>query len=197
MLIYDEVVCALRLGLAGAPAYLGVTPDLSTVGKAIGGGLPLAAVGGRSDLMEAALGLESRERTIFQSGTFTETPLSIAAGMAVLDVLESEPVLERADAAAEAIRQGLAAELAAHEVEAAVTGYRSVLQVHLGAASVSNRRELLRADVEATRSFLLGMVAAGVLWPPIHPAVTSGAHDEADAAAVVEAARRVLERTRS
>jgi glutamate-1-semialdehyde 2,1-aminomutase len=193
--IFDEVVCALRMGLAGAPAYLGVTPDLSAVGKAIGGGLPLAAVGGRADLMEAALGLDSAERTIFQSGTFTENPLAIAAGTAVLDVLESEPVLERADAAADLIRAGLAAAFADHEVEAAVTGFRSVLQVHLGAASVSNRRELLRSDLDATRTFLLGMVAAGVLWPPVHPAVTSGAHGEADAAEVFAAARLVLERT--
>jgi len=196
VLIFDEVVCALRMGLAGAPAYLGVTPDLSAIGKAIGGGLPLAAVGGRADLMEAALGLESAERTIFQSGTFTENPLSIAAGHAVLDVLESEPVLERADAAGEAIRIGLAAEFAAHEVEAAVTGCRSVIQVHFGATSVTNRRELLRSDLDTTRTFLLGMVAAGVLWPPVHPAVTSGAHREPDVQEVIAAARLVLERMR-
>jgi hypothetical protein len=106
------------------------------------------------------------------------------------------PILERADAAAEAIRSGLAAEFAAYEIEAAVTGFRSVLQVHFGAVSVSSRRELLRSDLTATRTFLLGMVAAGILWPPIHPAVTSGAHKETDADAVVAAAHLVLERMR-
>jgi glutamate-1-semialdehyde 2,1-aminomutase len=197
VLIFDEVVCAFRMGLAGAPGYLGVAPDLSAIGKAIGGGLPLAGVGGRADLMEAALGPESGDRTIFQSGTFTENPLSIAAGIAVLDVLESEPVLERADRACDALRAGIDAAFAEAGVEAAVTGFRSVMQVHLGATSVTNRRELLRSDHEATRAFLLGMVAEGVLWPPVHPAVTSGAHADEDVDAVLAAARRLIGRMRA
>ncbi len=197
VLIFDEVVCAYRMGLAGAPAYLGVTPDLSTIGKAIGGGMPLAGLGGRADLMEATLGLESGARTVFQSGTFTENPLAMAAGMATLDVLESEPVLERADAAGAALREGLRALFDDYGVEAAVTGFRSVIQVHLGASTVENRRDLLRSDLEGTRLFLLGLVAEGVLWPPVHPAVTSGAHTDSHVEAAVAAARRVLERARA
>ena len=193
-LIFDEVLCAYRLGLAGAPEYLAVVPDLATIGKAVGGGLPLAAVGGRADLMEAALGPEAGSKRVFQSGTFTENPLSIAAGMAALDVLESEPVLERADQAGETIRDGLRAAFDAAGVRAAVTGCRSIIQVHLGADRVTNRRDVLRADMQATRAFLLGMVAEGVLWPPIHPGVTSGAHTAESAAAVVAAAERVLQR---
>jgi glutamate-1-semialdehyde 2,1-aminomutase len=194
VLIFDEVVCAYRMGLAGAPAYLEVVPDLATIGKAIGGGLPLAAIGGRADLMEATLGIESGDRQIFQSGTFTENPLSIAAGSATLDVLESEPVLERADAAGESIRSGLAELFAEFEIEAAVTGTRSVFQVHLGTSSVQNRRDLLRSDREATRLFLLALVAEQVLWPPVHPAVTSGVHDGSHVDRVLSAAQRVLAR---
>jgi glutamate-1-semialdehyde 2,1-aminomutase len=193
VLIFDEVLCAYRLGLAGAPAYLGVTPDLATIGKAVGGGMPLGAFGGRADLMEAALGAESGDRRIFQSGTFTENPVSIAAGMAVLDVLEREPVLERADHAGALLRDGLQAEFDAHDVPALVTGVASVLQVHFGAPAVSNRRDVLRSDLETTRDFLLGMVAHGVLWPPVHPAVTSSAHTEEDVERVLDAARAVLE----
>ena len=118
VLIFDEVLCAYRLGLAGAPAHLGVDPDLAAIGKAVGGGMALAAFGGRADLMEAALSLEhghapDPERGhVFQSGTFTENPVAIAAGLAVLDVLESEPVLERADRAGELLRAGLAEQFA-------------------------------------------------------------------------------------
>jgi glutamate-1-semialdehyde 2,1-aminomutase len=155
--------------------------------------MPLAAVGGRADLLEAALGLDSGTRAIFQSGTFTENPLSIAAGMAALDVLESEPVLEQADSTAHALRAQLNNELSAYEIEAAVTGFRSVIQVHFGTTSVTNRRDVLRSDLEATRTFLLGMLTEGVLWPPVHPAVTSGAHNEIDVEEVMEAARRVLQ----
>ncbi|MBS1882525.1 MAG: aspartate aminotransferase family protein [Actinobacteria bacterium] len=192
-LVFDEVLCAYRLGLGGAPSYLGVTPDLATIGKAVGGGMPLGAYGGRADLMEAALGADSEHR-IFQSGTFTENPVSIAAGMAALDLLEREPILERANAAGEALRAGLARIFDAQGVEAAVTGKDSILQVHLGAGEIRNRRDVVRADVDATRRFLLGMVARGVLWPPIHPAVTSSAHEGADVEAVLAAAEAVLGR---
>ena len=192
-LIFDEVLCAYRMGLAGAPAYLGVTPDLATIGKAVGGGMPLGAFGGRTDIMEAALGPDAGERKVFQSGTFTENPVSVAAGLAVLDVLEREPVLERADRAGERLRQGLQAEFDARDVPAVVTGVASILQVHIGATGISNRRDVLRSDLEAVRDFLLGMVAHGVLWPPVHPAVTSGAHTDEDVEHVLAAARAVLE----
>jgi glutamate-1-semialdehyde 2,1-aminomutase len=194
ILIFDEVLCALRMGLAGAPAYLGVDPDLSTIGKAIGGGLPLGAIGGRAALLEATLGVDAGDRQIFQSGTFTENPLSIAAGTAALDVLESEPVLERANAAGERIRCGLREAFASSDTPATITGTRSIFQVHIGATSVENRRDVLGSDMASTRAFLLAMVTQGVLWPPIHPALTSGAHSEESADHVVAGARAVLER---
>jgi glutamate-1-semialdehyde 2,1-aminomutase len=193
VLILDEVLCGLRLGLAGAPAYLGITPDLAAIGKAIGGGLPLAAFGGRTDLMDAALGPDAGGRRIFQSGTFTENPLSIAAGMATLDVLESEPALERADSAGALLRESLTEAIADSRHSAVVTGVGSIVQVHFGASRIENRRDVLRSDMARTRSFLLDMVARGVLWPPVHPAVTSAAHGDDEVDAVVAAAREALE----
>jgi glutamate-1-semialdehyde 2,1-aminomutase len=191
-LIFDEVLCAFRMGLGGAPEYTGVTPDIATAGKAIGGGMPLALVGGRADLFEATLGSNAGDRYIFQSGTFTENPLSMAAGMAALDVLEEEPILERADSSAERIRDGLRTACDSAGVTASVTGSRSIFQIHFGVDTVNNRRDVLRSDHEMTRNFLLGMVAQGVLWPPVHPAVTSGAHSDESADLVVIAAGRVL-----
>jgi glutamate-1-semialdehyde 2,1-aminomutase len=191
-LIFDEVLCALRLGLAGAPAYLGVTPDLATIGKAVGGGLPLAAFGGRADLMEAALGADAGERKIFQSGTFTENPVSVAAGMAALDVLETTPALEHADAAGAQLRSGLADVFESAGTVAAVTGVASIVQVHWGATDVANRRDILRSDTERTREFLLRMVAHGVLWPPVHPGLTSAAHGSDEIEAVLTAARAAV-----
>ena len=192
VLILDEVLCAFRLGLAGAPAYLGIEPDLSTIGKAVGGGLPLAAFGGRAELMEAALSGGAEQR-IFQSGTFTENPLSIVAGMATLDVLEAEPALERADEAGRLLRAGLEAAFDEAGVQAAVTGIASIIQVHFGVSEVQNRRDVIAADPEAARRFLLALVAAGVLWPPVHPAVTSAAHDVADIERVLAAVPGALE----
>lgn len=215
-LIFDEVLCAYRLGLAGAPALLGVTPDLAAIGKAMGGGMPLAAFGGRADLMAAAFGADDGDPTradstvsdssrpdrvlpaardrIFQSGTFTENPVAMAAGLAVLDVLESEPVLERADRTGELLRAGLRERFAAHGVTAAVTGVASIAQVHMGVEHVRNRRDVLRADTPATHAFQLGMVTGGVLWPPGHPAVTSGAHTAEDVERAMATVETVLSR---
>ncbi len=226
-LIFDEVLCAYRMGLAGAPAWLGVTPDLAAIGKAVGGGMPLAAFGGRAELMEAAFSARAedticpeeticpddttgsetpgqgpgrptpasdRPLPIFQSGTFTENPVAVAAGLAVLDVLESEPVLERADRTGELLRGGLRELFAAQGITAAVTGATSIAQVHFGVERVENRRDVLRADTQATHAFQLGMVAEGVLWPPGHPALTSGAHTETDIERVLAAAGEVLSR---
>jgi glutamate-1-semialdehyde 2,1-aminomutase len=188
-LIFDEVLCAYRMGLPGAPAWLGVTPDLAAIGKAVGGGVALAAFGGRAELMEAAF---RSPDPIFQSGTFTENPVAVAAGLAVLDVLESEPVLERADRTGELLRRGLRELLATQGVTAAVTGAASIAQVHFGVERVENRRDVLRADTQATHAFLLGMVAEGVLWPPGHPALTSGAHTVEDVERTLAGARAVL-----
>lgn len=178
VLIFDEVLCALRLGLGGAPAYLGVVPDLVTIGKAVGGGLPLAAFGGRADLMEAALGPQAGVRKIFQSGTFTENPLSVAAGAATLTVLETEDALERADRAGERLRAGLREVFAQHGRTAAVTGVGSIVQIHMGLDRVRSRREAMSGDRALTAAIMLGCVAESVLWPPVHPAVTSSAHED-------------------
>ena len=194
VLIFDEVLCALRLGLAGAPAYLGVTPDLVCIGKALGGGLPLAAFGGRADLMDDTLGADAGARKVFQSGTFTENPLSVAAGAASLTVLETEDALTRADAAGERLRRGLRNLLSERGTTAAVTGVGSIVQLHLGVSEVHNRRDVLSGDLRQTADVLLGCVADGVLWPPIHPAVTSSEHTESDIDRVLHAVDGALAR---
>jgi glutamate-1-semialdehyde 2,1-aminomutase len=190
LLVFDEVVTAFRLGLAGAPGYLGVTPDLTCIGKAVGGGLPLAAFGGRADVMEDVLGLADGHH-MFHSGTFTANPLSIAAGMATLDVLEREPVLEQIDGLGAALRRGLAEVCRRHRL-GHVTGVGSVLQLHLTELAPHNRRDVLAGDLELLADVLLGVCANGVLWPPIHPAVLCAAHNDADVDRVVEAVDQAL-----
>lgn len=190
VLVFDEVVTCFRMGLGGAPAYLGVAPDLSALGKALGGGFPLAALGGRAEIMEAVLGPRSAAegRRIFQSGTFTGNPMGLTAGMATLDVLEREPVLEVVDALAERLRVGLREVFRATNLRASVTGVGSVFQLHMTHAEPRDRREILGGDIELLRLFLLAMVARGVLWPPIHPGVTAYMHEGSDIDRTLEAA---------
>jgi glutamate-1-semialdehyde 2,1-aminomutase len=193
VLIFDEVVTCFRMGLGGAPAYLGATPDLSAVGKALGGGMPLAAMGGRADIMEGVLGKGSVEagRRIFQSGTFTGNPICLVSGLATLEVLEREPVLERIDALGNRFRTGMQAALDRHGLAGHMTGVGSIFQLHLTEGPPRSRREILRGDLERLRLFLLAMVARGVLWPPIHPGMTAFAHEESDIDAAIERSEAV------
>ena len=194
VLIFDEVLCALRLGLGGAPTYTGEIPDLVTIGKAVGGGLPLAAFGGSADLMESTLGIDAGHRKIFQSGTFTENPMSIAAGSATRTILETTDALERANKAGERLRTGLRHVLRSRGYQAAVTGVDSIVQLHMGVNEVNCRRDSLNGDRALTADVMLGCVANGVLWPPIHPAVTSSEHSDADIDRVLEVVDSVLAR---
>ena len=130
--------------------------------------------------MEETLGPDAGDRRVFQSGTFTENPVSIVAGAATLSVLETTDALARADWTAEAIRRGLRDIFFRHGIPAAVNGVASIIQMHAGVESVRDRRDVLAGDIELTRRILLGMTAGGVLWPPVHPAVTSGAHTDDD-----------------
>jgi glutamate-1-semialdehyde 2,1-aminomutase len=179
---------------SGAPAYLGVTPDLSCIGKAIGGGFPLAAFGGRAELMDAVLGpgAAATGKRIFQSGTFTANPVALAAGLATLDVLEDEPVNEHIDQLATRLRRGLDEAFAARGFTAVTTGAGSIFQVHFTAAPPRNRREILAGDLASLELFLLGLVTEGIYWTPIHPGLTSYAHTAAQMDRAIEAADRVL-----
>ncbi len=181
VLIFDEVVTGLRLGTAGAPGYLDVTPDLSCLGKAIGGGLPLSALGGRADIMESVLGPSAHARgtRIFHSGTFTGNPLSLAAGMAVIDVLEREPVLEHLDVLGARLLSALQEVLDSHGM-GHMTGFGSIFQLHFTDAPPRNRREILAGDHDLLSTVLLGMCAHGILWPPVHPGVVAYGHAESD-----------------
>ena len=193
VLIFDEVVTCLRLGLGGAPEYLGVTPDLSCLGKAIGGGLPLSAMGGRAEIMEAVLGpsAEAGGARIFHSGTVTGNPLSLAAGMAVLDVLEREPVLEHVNGLGARLIAGLQEVLDSHGM-GHMTGFGSIFQIHFTETPPGNRREVLAGDHLLAASVLLGLCAHGVLWPPVHPGVVSYGHTGADVDRVAEVLDTVM-----
>lgn len=194
VLVFDEIVTALRIHPSGAPAYLGVTPDLSCIGKAIGGGFPLAAFGGRAELMEAVLGpgAAATGKRIFQSGTFTANPVALAAGLATLDVLEREPVTEHIDTLATRLRRGLDDAFKSRGFAAITTGAGSIFQVHFTPEPPRNRREILAGDLVSLELFLLGLVTEGIYWTPIHPGLTAYAHTAEQMDRAIEAADRVL-----
>lgn len=132
VLIFDEVVTGFRVSPGGAQAVLGITPDLTCLGKALGGGLPCGAVAGRADLMDA-LDVEATHRSgverIQHTGTFNANPLSAAAGVAALELIATSDACERANDYAEKMRHGLRAVLKEEGVRWPVYGEYSTFHV--------------------------------------------------------------------
>jgi glutamate-1-semialdehyde 2,1-aminomutase len=196
LLIFDEVITGFRLGLGGAAAHFGITPDLHVFGKTVGGGFPVGAYGGRRDVMEAVVtprdGDPHGEATIFQSGTFSGTPPAMRAGLAMLEQIERTDAIAVADRRAEEIREGwrsIAADLA---LPIQVTGMSSWLGLAFTDRTIRTRRDAMTADAARQRAFSLGLLAGGVYLAPSHPGFTSAAHTEADVQHVLEVSERVL-----
>jgi glutamate-1-semialdehyde 2,1-aminomutase len=194
LLIFDEVITGFRVAWEGAQGRYGVRPDLTCLGKAIGGGMPIAAFGGRRDLMErlAPVG------PVYQAGTLSGNPLSVAAGLAALgavrDTGDAYTRLERLGNLAE---QGLR-EAAAHaRVPACINRVGSMLTLFLGVDGVVDQVGARRADTARFARFFHAMLAEGVYLPPsqFEAMFLSLAHTEADVELVTRAAHKALRRS--
>jgi len=191
LLVFDEVITGFRLGWSGAQGRYGITPDLTCLGKVIGGGLPLAAFGGRRDLMQQLAPVGA----VYQAGTLSGNPLAVAAGLATLAAVRETPGaydrLEELGARAEgALRQALAAS----DTRGYVGRVGSMLTLFFGITAVHNFDDVSRADTAAFARFFHGMLAEGVYLPPsqFEAMFLSLAHTEADVEHLGRAARTVL-----
>ncbi|HLY37625.1 MAG TPA: glutamate-1-semialdehyde 2,1-aminomutase [Candidatus Binatia bacterium] len=191
LLVFDEVITGFRLGWGGAQERFGVTPDLTCLGKIVGGGMPLAAFGGRRDLMQRL----SPEGPVYQAGTLSGNPVSVAAGTATLGVLrETKGAYERLDQLGALAEDGLRTAASRARVEVCVNRVGSMLTIFFGVARVHDYETARRADTGRFASFFRGMLAEGIYLPPsqFETMFVSLAHDEAGIGRLVEAARRVL-----
>jgi len=147
LLVFDEVVTGFRLGYGGAQAHYGVTPDLCTLGKAIGGGFPLAAVAGREEVM-AVFDAEraGAGRFVPLVGTLSGNPMAAAAGNATLAVLREPGCYERLFAVGRRLVEGIGEALARHRVEAQVVGEPALFDVVFASGEIRDYRDTLRAD---------------------------------------------------
>jgi glutamate-1-semialdehyde 2,1-aminomutase len=196
LLVFDEVITGFRLGIGGAAAHFGFAPDLHCFGKATGGGFPVGVFGGRRDVMDAVVktrpGDPHAAETIFQSGTFSGAPPSMAAGIAMLEELERTDAIAVADARAEAIRTGWRQIVDDLGLPAQVTGISSWLGISFTDRPIRTRRDALTADRARARAFSLGLLLGGVYLTPSHPGFTSAAHTEEDVRHVLEVSETVL-----
>jgi glutamate-1-semialdehyde 2,1-aminomutase len=201
LLIFDEVITGFRIGLGGAAAHFGFAPDLHCFGKAVGGGFPVGVFGGRRDVMEAVVTPVPDDphaaETIFQSGTFSGAPPTMAAGLTMLGELERTDAIAVADARAEAIRAGWRQIVDELGLAAQVTGMSSWLGLAFTDRPILTRRDSITADRARARALSLGLLLGGVYLAPSHPGFASAAHTEEDIGRVLEASERVLREIKS
>jgi glutamate-1-semialdehyde 2,1-aminomutase len=195
LLIFDEVVTGFRVGWSGAQGALGVRPDLTTLGKVVGGGLPIGAYGGRRDLMA----LVAPSGPVYQAGTLSGNPISVAAGLATLRALTAPGTYERLESLGSALADGV--EAAAKRAGVAVRLQRvgSMLTIFFTGRDVTNLDEAKRCDTAQHRRFFHEMLDRGVYLPPsqLEAAFVSLAHTPDDVARVVAAAAESLESSAS
>jgi glutamate-1-semialdehyde 2,1-aminomutase len=199
-LIFDEVVTNFRLALGGAAEFFGVKPDLVCLGKIVGGGFAIGGYGGRKDIMEKMVtpktGLWDLKEQIFQSGCFSGNPISMTAGLAVLEELEKKNVYPSLNSLTQKLRDGLSEIGEKFEYDMLVTGVASLLQIHFGIKDIKNKRDALKADKAMAKKFHLGLRAKGIM-ASAHPLFLSTEHTEEDVNHILEVTKTVLKEMQS
>lgn len=196
VLIFDEVMTGFRLALGGAQELYGVTPDLTILGKVIGGGLPLAAYGGRRDIMAyvAPLG------PVYQAGTLSGNPMAVAAGLAALRLIEEDPsIYARLKARGEQAARGLREAVLDTGVPATVQQIGSMLTLFFTDRPVTDYASAKACDTNRFALWFHGMLARGVYWAPsqFESVFLSSAMTDADIYLLVQAARNSLKELNS
>jgi glutamate-1-semialdehyde 2,1-aminomutase len=190
LLILDEVMTGFRVALGGAQARFSIRPDLTTLGKVIGGGLPVGAVGGRRAVMEklAPLG------PVYQAGTLSGNPVAVAAGLATLKLVEAPGFHERLEATTGALVKGLEDAARAAGVVFSAQSIGSMFGLYFRASPPTSFAEVMQADRERFNRFFHEMLARGVYLAPsaYEAGFVSAAHGAAEIAATLAAAREAF-----
>jgi glutamate-1-semialdehyde 2,1-aminomutase len=189
LLIFDEVISGFRVDAGGAQAVEGVTPDLTVLGKVIGGGLPAAAYAGRRDLMERV----APAGDVYQAGTLSGNPLATAAGLATLQLLDDE-AYGRLERVTRDLAEGLRRAVDETGVAAQVAYTTGLLTLFFAAATPRDYEDAKACDGDAYGAFCRGMLDRGIYLPPsqFEAWFPSLAHTGAHVERTVEAAREVL-----
>ena len=190
VLIFDEVMTGFRVGPGSAQGLYGITPDLSTFGKVVGGGMPLGAFGGRRDIMQkiAPLG------PVYQAGTLSGNPLSVAAGLVTLKKIAAPGFYEALTAKTRALVDGFSAAAKKRGVKFSAQSVGGMFGVYFAATPPTSYAEIMAADKEAFNRFFHAMLDAGFYLAPsaFEAGFVSAAHTDADIAATVAAADAIF-----
>ncbi len=190
LLIFDEVITGFRVGLSGAQGLFGVFPDLTCLGKIIGGGLPVGAYGGKAEIMDYV----APEGPVYQAGTLSGNPIAVAAGLTTLRILSRPGTYERLESLASQLAEGMLQ--AAQEAGIALTSNRvgSMMTCFFREGEVYNFADANASNTELYGRFWREMLARGVYLAPsqFEAAFVSLAHSEEEILFTIEAAREVF-----
>lgn len=190
ILIFDEVMCGFRVGLGGAQEMYGIKPDLTALGKVIGGGLPVAAFGGRKDLMQnmAPLG------AVYQAGTLSGNPVAVAAGMATLKLIQEPGFYANLEARATQLVTGLSAAAAKHGIDFCADSVGGMFGLYFDRQIPTTHAGMLACDKNRFNHFFHAMLDAGVYFAPaaFEAGFVSAQHTEEVIAETVAKAEQVF-----
>jgi glutamate-1-semialdehyde 2,1-aminomutase len=193
LLICDEVMTGFRVAYGGAQSLWGLTPDLTTLGKIVGGGLPVGAYGGRADIMQHVLPAGK----IFQAGTLSGNPLATAAGIAMLRLLRDQPPYAALERQSRQLAEGLSNAAQRVGIPHSVARVGSMLTLFFVDSPVKDWPSAAKADVARYARFFWGMIERGIYLPcsQFEAMFVSTAHGDAEIAATLAAANAVLQET--
>ena len=190
LLVFDEVMTGFRVSLGGAQARYGVRPDLTCLGKIIGGGLPVGAYGGRAEIMDQV----APDGPVYQAGTLSGNPLAMVAGCVTLDALLPPETYERLESLSSRLEQGLRRAAAATDLKLTLNRVGSMITLFFAPGPIHDFAAAKRCDTSLYARFFQGLLKRGVYFPPaqFEAAFVSLAHGEKDIDATIEAASATL-----
>jgi glutamate-1-semialdehyde 2,1-aminomutase len=190
LLIFDEVITGFRVGYGGAQALFGITPDITTMGKIIGGGLPVGAYGGRRDVMQMVAPLGP----MYQAGTLSGNPLAVAAGVATLTELQRPGVYEQLEATAVRFTEGVAAAFREAEVPSTINRVASMFTGFFNPGPITSLAQVEQSDTAIYGRYFHALLDRGVYIAPsqFEAGFVSIAHTDADIDRAIEAVVEAL-----
>lgn len=190
LLIFDEVITGFRVAYGGAQTIYGILPDLTCLGKIIGGGLPVGAYGGKKEIMD----MISPTGPVYQAGTLSGNPLAMTAGIETLKVLCQEGVYESLERAATLLEEGIVEIVSSLNLMLNVSRFASLLTIFFTERPVVNYESVSAADTVLFAKFFQRMLIQGIYWPPsqFEAAFVSLAHSDEDIQQTIRAIEKAL-----
>lgn len=194
LLIFDEVITGFRLAPGGGQQFYGVKPDITVLGKILGGGFPVGAFCGSKKIMERIDNIAyKRPHYSFHGGTFTGNPMTMVAGLTTLKILEDGRVTSRLNGQGDEIRDRLRRIFEKHDADAQVVGLGSLFNVHFTKERIKDALAVFRADRKRLLEYNLTLMTNGVFFLPTHGGALSTAHSEADLQKLLKETEHYLE----